>query len=459
MFTTRAVLQTVLQAAAAAMLFAVSSLGQNPSIDCEGTIRAWSYDVSMRSYMATHTCSCPSSNSRPVCVSKDEPSQPANPAGGRRPTNVDNSAAIAAANAEAARIEAGRIEAARARAEAERLRREKEFLETKRLLIASLRSGKGGTTVAANPLGLKPGTAQPPSPAVTFFASQTDRPEPMNEGGKLADTSTPATIKRGLVGGTTWTFGFKRPSANCSAACKAEVDRQMYSQFLKYCAQQGDPQQCVKDGMPFTPDLYDMVVSMGSYNTALEDLASRVLWDSVTYGEFSRTHAEMFASLKGRNFETLDCHSNGAMLCLAALRSGDTTAKEVRLFGPQINPAAARIWQDLAIQKGIKVTVHINSGDPVPAASWALGAPDKPLTDAGNKLWLAGKVANPATWSKALFYTLLDSTTGAVGEDLYNYGFFVVRNDCKPTPSIACHSMKLYESQQQNALPPIPKNR
>ena len=285
------------------------------TIDCEGTIRAWSYDVSMRSYMASHTCSCPSSTSRPVCVSNDEPSQPTRPT---QPTNVDNSAAIEAARAEAARIEAARVEAARARAEAERLRREKEFLEAKRLLIASLKSGKGGSTAtAANPLGLKPGNTQPPGASGTFFTSQTDRPEPMNDGGKIADTSVPAGL-HGLVGGTTWTFGFKRPSANCSAECKAEVDKQMYSQFLKYCAQQSDPQQCVKDGMPFTPDLYDMVVSMGSYNTALEDLATRVLFDSVTYGEFSRTHSEMFASLKGRKFDTLDCHSNGAMLCLAA---------------------------------------------------------------------------------------------------------------------------------------------
>lgn len=393
--------------------------------------------------MATHTCSCPSSNRQPVCVRNERPSQPANAAGGQ-PTNVDNSAAI---------------ETAAVRAEAERSRREKEFLAAKRLLIASLKSGTGGTNVAANPLGLKPGTSQPVSSAGTFYASQSERPEPMNDGGKLAGTPETASGIHGLVGGTTWTFGFKRPSANCSAQCKAEVDRQMYSQFLKYCAQQGDPQQCVKDGMPFTPDLYDMVVSMGSYNTALEDLASRVLFDSVTYGEFSRTHSEMFASLKGRAFDTLDCHSNGAMLCLAALRSGDTTAKEVRLFGPQINPAAARIWQDLAISKGIKITVYINSGDPVPAASWALGAPDEPLTDAGNKLWLAGKAANPATWSKALFLTLLDSTTGAIGDDLYNYGFFVVRDDCRPTPSVACHSMKLYESKLQNRLPPVPKNK
>ncbi len=420
---------------------AFGRLASAQTVDCEGTIRAWTYDVSLRSYMATHTCSCPSATSRPVCVSNEQPAQPV---GNQptRPTNVDNSAAVAAA-----------------RAEAERLRREKEFLETKRILIASLKSGKGESTNATNPLGLKPGTSTPPTSAGSFYSSQSDRPEPMNDGGKLADTSKPPAGMHGLVGGTSWTFGFKRPSASCSAECKAEIDRQMYSQFLKYCAQQSDPQQCVKDGMPFTPDLYDMVVSMGSYNTALEDLATRVLFDSVTYGEFSRTHSEMFASLKGRSFDTLDCHSNGAMLCLAALRSGDATAKEVRLFGPQINPAAARIWQDLAIQKRIKVTVYINSGDPVPAASWALGAPEKPLTNAGNKLWLAGKVANPATWSKALFYTLLDSTTGAVGEDLYNYGFFVVRDDCKPTPSIACHSMKLYESKLANRLPPIPKNK
>ncbi|MBK8303480.1 MAG: hypothetical protein IPK98_08835 [Chloracidobacterium sp.] len=66
---------------------------------------------------------------------------------------------------------------------------------------------------------------------------------------------------------------------------------------------------------------------MASTHSAVEDLALRVIWDGSAYGEFSRQHKEIFVGLKDRHFDTLDCHSNGAMLCLAALRSGETTRK------------------------------------------------------------------------------------------------------------------------------------
>ncbi len=43
-----------------------------------------------------------------------------------------------------------------------------------------------------------------------------------------------------------------------------------------------------------------MVVSMGSAHTAIEDFATRVLWDGSSFGEFSRQNMPIFASLKGR---------------------------------------------------------------------------------------------------------------------------------------------------------------
>lgn len=42
----------------------------SPTPDCQGTLRAWKMDVSLKQYMRTHSCYCPSRNSRPVCTSK-----------------------------------------------------------------------------------------------------------------------------------------------------------------------------------------------------------------------------------------------------------------------------------------------------------------------------------------------------------------------------------------------------
>lgn len=36
-------------------------------VDCEGTIRAWQADVSLREFMRTHSCSCPHPKQKPVC--------------------------------------------------------------------------------------------------------------------------------------------------------------------------------------------------------------------------------------------------------------------------------------------------------------------------------------------------------------------------------------------------------
>lgn len=43
------------------------------TVDCAGTIRAWQIDVSLREYMATHTCRCPYPDRQPVCQSNSEP--------------------------------------------------------------------------------------------------------------------------------------------------------------------------------------------------------------------------------------------------------------------------------------------------------------------------------------------------------------------------------------------------
>ncbi len=48
-------------------LYAQNIPQPNMGIDCYGTIEAWKSDPSLRSFMSTHNCECPSPNARPVC--------------------------------------------------------------------------------------------------------------------------------------------------------------------------------------------------------------------------------------------------------------------------------------------------------------------------------------------------------------------------------------------------------
>jgi hypothetical protein len=281
-----------------------------------------------------------------------------------------------------------------------------------------------------------------------FYALQTRTLTTMADGGHPIDApGSPPVGLHGLVGGTTWTYGFRRPQVKCEEKCRNDMKRNLESQLTLFCSSQSDPKKCLADGLPFTPEMYDMAVSMGSSHAAIEDLATRVLFDGASFGEFSRKNKEIFASLKGRQFDTLDCHSNGALLCLAALRSGDTQAKEVRLFGPQMSPEAAKRWQEYAANTNTTIKIYINNGDPIPALSWKQPTPQTPAGKAATAAWLNNPVTGPATFADALFHTYFDSKTGAMDATLRNYGFDVTRSKCMDAPDFGCHSMKLYERQ------------
>ena len=60
----------------------------NPSmaIDCYGTLEAWKADSSLRNYMATYKCYCPSRNSSPVCTPISSPSLPPKTGSGLSPS-------------------------------------------------------------------------------------------------------------------------------------------------------------------------------------------------------------------------------------------------------------------------------------------------------------------------------------------------------------------------------------
>jgi hypothetical protein len=305
--------------------------------------------------------------------------------------------------------------------------------------------------VPATPIAPIPTTGPAVGRAMDFsylYALQTRTLTAMPDGGHPLDAAgSPPVGLHGLVGGTTWTYGFRRPYVKCEQNCKDEIDKKLKSQLSLFCSSQSDPKTCLQEGLPFTPDMYDFVVSMGSSHAAIEDLATRVLFDGATFGEFSRQNKEIFASLTGRAFETLDCHSNGALICLAALRSGDTTAKEVRLFGPQMSPEAAKRWQEYSANTGTKIKIYINHGDPVAAISWKQPTPQTPLERAASAAWLLNPVTGPAALADALSNTYWDSKKDVMGPILRSYGFDVTRWTCKDLPSIDCHSMKLYEDK------------
>lgn len=300
----------------------------------------------------------------------------------------------------------------------------------------------------------------PPKESDYVFAAQAQTLTPMNRGGHRIDAPglAPPGL-HGLVGGTTWTFGYRWPRGACDLRCTEQLEISLGQQLSLFCSSQPDPKKCVAAGLPFTKESYDLVVSMASSHSAIEDLATRAVWDGVEFGEFSRRNKEIFASLEGREFATLDCHSNGAMLCLAALRSGATTAKEIRLFGPQINSKAAALWSDYAAKSGAKVTIYINNGDPVAASSWGLPAPTTVAAKLATAVWLTNPQTSPPVLAKVLFDVWLDSKTAIMDGRLKKHGFQVTRffgtdgdqRGCKGTPNIDCHSMLLYE-KNVNAL-------
>lgn len=306
-------------------------------------------------------------------------------------------------------------------------------------------TGSGTTTIkgSSSNTGIKTGNSVPKSPPFResefFYALQTRKFEPLGDGGHPIDSpvAKPNLGVHGLVGGTSWTYGFKWPRKACDKACRDEM-------ITRICATNLDLKDCNENTLPFAAEDYDMVVSMGSYHDFFTDLVTRVVFDGPTLGEFTKQHKEVFASLAGREFDTLDCHSNGAMLCLAALRGGLTKAKVVRLFGPQINPAAAAQWKALAA-KGVKVEIYINNGDPVPGLSWKMPM-TKPLSrPAIIPAWAPTVATSLLSLPDAFKNAIKDSETSSMDVELAVYGFKVNRLKCSSRFNFNCHSMREYE--------------
>ncbi len=190
-----------------------------------------------------------------------------------------------------------------------------------------------------------------------------------------------------FVAGTGWVQGFvRRENPRLEKMAEAEFER---AKKLAGVTEFMDP----KD--------YDMLIGVAASHSFAFDLLSRVVGgplsfagDQTTLGEYSAASAPLYASLRGTQTPRLDCHSNGAMVCLAALRLGDVTGPkdsagktrlDVKLYGPQLTPRAVAEWQKLLNQgKVSSIEITITEGDPIAPASYAVG--DMPWMNAAVRI-------------------------------------------------------------------------
>lgn len=180
-----------------------------------------------------------------------------------------------------------------------------------------------------------------------------------------------ASQAAGLIGGTTWEFEnyYRDLPANLAPAERARLDAEFREQ-LRRAGISAETFAAAKD--------YDFILGLALSDSASVDLVQRVMNDEVGAGEYSRRTRRDYDALRGRHFDVLDCHSNGAMICLAALKNGDVTARKVRLLGPQLSYEAALEWRRMLDPGGLgskiqQLEVVIAEGDPVPPGSFLAG--------------------------------------------------------------------------------------
>jgi hypothetical protein len=97
---------------------------------------------------------------------------------------------------------------------------------------------------------------------------------------------------------------------------------------------------------------YQFVLGMAVSVDAFTDLKGRVAFDDLTNGQFSANGQGLYDKLRGKGFGELGCHSNGAMVCLAALENKDIKAERVVLYGPQVTRESPEVWDQLVREQG-----------------------------------------------------------------------------------------------------------
>jgi len=202
-----------------------------------------------------------------------------------------------------------------------------------------------------------------------------------------------------------------------------------------------------KQGKPYDGNIdfhrYNFVLGIAASTDIFTDLATRVEFDEWSNGKFTTEQKNAYASMKGREFKELACHSNGAMICLTALNQKDVKAANVVLYGPQITPESLVMWNKLVKDGQIKsLQIYLNQGDPVPAASML----------ASNPVFAAPAIAAPYLSAPLFDADVMSKAINALAPNA-DIKTFV----CKSTPDVDCHNMKLYKENRGCAgSPPSP---
>jgi hypothetical protein len=226
----------------------------------------------------------------------------------------------------------------------------------------------------------------------------------------------------GMIGGTAWITGFNVQGADPAVAKRAHemMAEQMRLAGMPYA-----------DGVDF--QRYNFVLGIAASTDIPVDLATRVVFDEYRNGEYSAENQAAYDSLKGRQFDELACHSNGAMVCLAALENHDIVADKVVLYGPQITVESLKMWDELIRQGKVRsVQIYANGGDPVPPLSLAFG---------GGSVG-AYAVASVALMRPASFVDVIHQAAPDIA---------VSTLPCASRPDLSCHGMEVYRTNVQRA--------
>jgi hypothetical protein len=228
-----------------------------------------------------------------------------------------------------------------------------------------------------------------------------------------------------LIGGTTWLLGYNVQTTNPAIVARARemLKKQMELADIRY-----------DDKIDF--NRYNFVLGIAASTENYIDLPSRVLFDQFSNGQFTADQQAAYASLKGRSFNELACHSNGAMICLTALTRKDVIAKHVVLYGPQMTPDSLRMWDQLVRNGQVgSIEMRVNQGDPVPPLSFLFSRPTAVLT-ATFQPFLSAPLFIPGTLSEAV--------------KAFAPSIYVKTSSCSAIPNLNCHDMTVYKGNRAN---------
>jgi hypothetical protein len=219
----------------------------------------------------------------------------------------------------------------------------------------------------------------------------------------------------GMVGGTVWITGYNVQKADPAVVKKAH---EMMAEQMRLAG------MAYADGVDF--QRYNFVLGIAASTNTLVDLASRVVFDEYKNGRFSAENQAAYNGLKGRQFGELGCHSNGAMVCLAALENHDIVADKVVLYGPQITVESLKMWDELVREHKVgSIQIYVNSGDPVPPVSLAIGG-----GTVGSYLVSSLALMRPASFVDVIHETAPELKVRTLS--------------CASSPDLNCHGADVY---------------